>query len=158
MKLLFSCLCAALLLMAAGPVVRACQYCQMAAAGDPEAARLAAEIHGGSFPLDGITSRFAPAAPSASLSAPPAAASVATTAADLPATVIRHATPPPPVAVEPVPAPATVKQVLAPAVPTPSLPAATAGAARWSDAGLLGLLTVGGLFCWRTRRATVSLS
>ena len=102
MKPLFSCLCAALLLMATGPAARACQYCQLAAAGDPEAARLAAEIHGGSFPLDGITSRFAPAAPSANLSAPPPATSVATKASDLPTTVIRRATPPPPAVVRPV--------------------------------------------------------
>ena len=148
MKRLFPSLCAALLLMAAGPAGRACQYCQMAAAGDPEAARLAAEIHGGSFPLDGITSRFAAAVPSANLSAPPTAASVATTASDLPTTVLRRATPPPPTAVKPVPALA---------VQAPSLPPAAASV-HWADAGLLGLLAAGGLFCWRTRRATVPLS
>ena len=146
MKRAFSCLCAALLLMAAGPAVRACQYCQMAAAGDPEAARLAAQIHGEGFPLEGIINQYAPTAPSANLSAPPAAASVATKASDLPTTVIRRATPPPP--------PAAVKPVSAPVVQMPSLPAAAAGSAHWADAGLLGLLAVGGLFCWRTRRAT----
>ena len=150
MKFLFSCLCAALLLMAAGPVGRACQYCQMAAAGDPEAARLAAQIHGESFPLEGIITRYAPAAPAANLSAPPAAASVATKASDLPTTVLRRATPPPPPAVAP-PAPA-------PMLRAASLPSATEGSGHWTDAALLGLVAAGGLFFWRTRRATVSLS
>ena len=150
MKLLFSCLCAALLLMAAGPAGRACQYCQMAAAGDPEAARLAAQIHGESFPLEGIITRYAPAAPDANLSAPPAAASVATKASDLPTTVLRRATtPPPPVVVPPVPAPM---------LRATALPDTTAGSTHWADAGLLGLVAVGGLFFWRTRRATVPLS
>ena len=150
MKPLFSCLCAALLLMAAGPAVRACQYCQMAAAGDPEAARLAAQIHGESFPLEGIITRYAPAAPAASLSAPPAAASVATKASDLPTTVLRRATPPPP--------PAVVPPVPAPMLRAASLPTAAVGSGHWADAGLLGVAAVGGLFFWRTRRATAPLS
>ena len=144
MKPLFSCLCVALLLVATGPAGRACQYCQMAAAGDPEAARMAAQIHGQDFPLERIINRYAPAAPSANLSRPPSAASVATKASDLPATVIRRAVPPPAV-VRGTPAPAPVQ--------TPSLPAA-GDSSRWADAGLLGLLAAGGLFCWRTRRAT----
>ena len=153
MKLLFSCLCAALLLLAAGPAGRACQYCQMAAVGDPEAARLAAQIHGESFPLEGIITRYAPAAPAANLSAPPTAASVATKASDLPTTVIRRATPPlPPAAVPPVP------PVPAPMLRATSLPDATAGSTHWADAGLLGLVGIGGLFFWRTRRATAPLS
>ena len=149
MKALFSCLCAVVLLMAAAPASRACQYCQMAAAGDPEAARLAAQIHGESFPLEGIITRYAPAVPAANLSAPPTAASVATKASDLPTTVLRRATPPPPAAVPPVPASM---------LRATSLPAATAGSTHWADAGLLGLVAVGGLFFWRTRRATAPLS
>ena len=145
MKPVFSCLTAALLLMATRPASRACQYCQMAAAGDPEAARLAAQIHGQGFPLEGIINQYAPVAPSANLTAPPTAASVATKASDLPTTVIRRATPPP-LAAKPAPAPRVDK--------APPLPAAAAGSAHWADAGLLGLLAAGGLFCWRTRRPT----
>ena len=146
MKRVFSCLCAALLLVSAGPAVRACQYCQMAAAGDPEAARLAAQIHGQSFPLEGIINRYAPSAAPASLSTPPPSASVITQVSDLPPTVLRRAAPLPP----PVP----VKNVPAPAVAQPPVLPITAGSSHWADAGLLGLLAAGGLFCWRTRRAT----
>ena len=117
----------------------ACQYCRMAAT-DPEAARMAAQMHSGGFPLDATINQFQGIAPAAVLTAPPAPDSVVTDAADLPTAGRVHPSPPPSVAAVPVRAPAETGAKIPPA-PT-----------RWADAGLLGLCAAGGLFCWRTRR------
>ena len=140
MKPFILCLLAALVLRGGPTVAHACQYCRMAA-DDPEAAKMAAAMHAkdGGFPLDGAISKFQGIAPSATLTAPPPAASVTTRAADLPtaalSTATTHRLPPP--------APAKALAVTRPA---------TASADRWANGGLLGLLGLAGVFGWRTRR------
>ena len=119
---------------------QACQYCRMAAT-DPEAARMAAQIHSGGFPLDATINQFQGITPPAILAAPPAPDSVVTNAADLPVSPARLHPPAAPVAV-------AATRVVAPTI-TPETPVTSA---RWSNAGLLGLMAAGGLFCWRTRR------
>ncbi len=139
MKTLFFCLLA-LLLWGTADASRACEYCRMAAE-DPEAARLALAAHAssGAFPLQGTINQFKGDVPPATLTAPPSAGAVATSAADLPARAHRL---PPPVAK----APATALVVAAKA------PAATSSA-TWANAGLLGVFGFLGFFGWRTRRA-----
>ena len=142
MKPFLLCLLAALALQTSATVARACQYCALAA-NDPEMAKLAAEMHAktGGFPLDGALSKFQPTAPSATLTAPPPTASVATRATDLAATRLPAATthrlPPP------------VVTTAAPAAPAPAKDNA---ADRWASGGLLGLFGLAGLFGWHTRR------
>lgn len=121
---------------------QACQYCRLAAT-DPEAARLAAQMHSGGFPLDVTINQFQPAAPSATLAVPPAPATVATSAVDLPrvshpVTMLRQA------------AAGPVKTSLI----VPAVRLGPAAASGWADAGLLGLLVLGAWFCWRTRRVS----
>ncbi len=150
MKAPLSRLCLALLLaFAAAQSARACQYCQLAAAGDPEAARMAAQIHGQAFPLDNVLKRYAPTTAPAILATPPPVASVVTKAADLPAAAQRR------IALAPaasLPVPAKVPPV--PSKVAPASPASAGPSGHWADAGLLGLLAAGGFFCWRTRRET----
>ena len=115
-------------------VGRACEYCRMAAE-DPEAARLALAAHAsaGAFPLQSTINQFKGDVPPAVLTAPPAASSVATSAADLPARTRRVPPPAPPApAARPAPAPA--------------------GSTTWANAGLIGLFGFLGFFGWRTRR------
>ena len=141
MKPFILCLLAALAILDSSAVARACQYCALAA-NDPEMAKLAAEMHAktGGFPLDGALSKFQPTVPSATLTAPPPTASVATQAADLGTTHLPAATThrlPPPVVAASAPAPAK-----------------TDTSDRWANGGLLGLFGLAGLFGWRTRRRT----
>ncbi len=143
MKPFILCLLAALALQSSAAVVRACQYCALAA-NDPEMAKLAAEMHAktGGFPLDGALGKFQPTVPSATLTAPPPTASVATRSADLGTTHLPTATThrlPPPVAAS---------------VPSAPVPAKDNAANRWANGGLLGLLGLAGVFGWRTRRST----
>ena len=142
MKPLLPHLLAALVLLGNATVSRACQYCQMAAS-DPEMAKLAAQMHAGSggFPLDASLNKFQAAPRAAVLIAPPTAASVATTAADLPAAVPRRALPPATAAV--------AKTTLPPPAPSPA--SAKDAANRWANGGLLGLAGLAGVFGWRTR-------
>lgn len=136
-----------LLLLAALASADACQYCRLAAT-DPEAARMAAMMHSGGFPLDATINRFQSANPSAVLMGPPTAGSVATSAADLPATPRTAGT-----AVETsaksVAASPITSRTAGTAVPTLK---AAPKPVTWADAGLLGMLVIGGLFYWRTRR------
>ena len=150
-KPLFRGLLLALVLMGAKPSGRACQYCRMAAT-DPEAARMAAQIHGGGFPLDATINQFAGIAPAATLTAPPAPDSVATSAADLPVPAARRSLPPPPTL------PVLKAPMLRAPVAVSTREAKTPPPIRWSDAGLLGLAAAGGLFCWRTRRVAAARS
>ena len=138
MKPLLLCLLAALVLQAGATAARACQYCRLAAT-DPEMARLAAQMHAkeGGFPLDAALNKFQAAAPRAVLTAPPSAASVATTTADLPTAVPRHVLPPP----------AVKKPMVAATAPASPRDAAN----RWANGGLLGLVGLAGVFGWRTR-------
>ena len=137
---------AVMLCLSMGGVARACQYCRLAAT-DPEAARMAAQIHSGGFPLDATINQFQGIAPTSTLSAPPAPDSVVTNAIDLPVPTARLHTAPipvPPALVQPV---TTVPVIKAASKPV-----------RWSDAGLLGLATMGGLFCWCTRRVSTPVA
>lgn len=140
MKTLFFCLLAALLVRTAD-IGRACEYCRLAAE-DPEAARLALAAHAssGAFPLQTTINQFKGDAPSAVLTAPPPAAAIATSAADLPARAHRLSPPAPP-----APAPLPV------AAPT------AARSATWANAGLLGVFGCLGFFGWRTRRTPGSV-
>ena len=124
----------------------ACQYCRMAAT-DPEAARMAAQIHSGGFPLDAALNQFQGIAPAAVLTAPPAPDSVAPSAADLPPVAARLHSVPVVASVVLKTAKAPVPMTTAPVLPAP---------VRWSDAGLVGLCAAGGLFYWRTRRPASS--
>ncbi len=126
-----------LLLLASFTRAEACQYCRMAAT-DPEAARMAAKLHAGGFPLDATINQFQPANPSAVMTAPPDPGSVTTSAADLP---VLPRTPAP--VSTPVPARTAGTAVATKATPKP---------VSWADAGLFGLLAAGGWFYWRTRR------
>ena len=127
---------------------RACQYCRMAAT-DPEAARIAAQIHSGGFPLDAAINQFQGIAPAAVLTAPPAPDSVVTSAADLPPVPVRRQPAPVAKPILPVVEKAPVPH---PAGKVPPAPV------RWSDAGLVGLCAAGGLFYWRTRRLAPSVA
>ena len=153
MKPIILCLFAALALQGGANVARACQYCRLAAS-DPEMARLAAEMHAksGGFPLDATINRFQSTAASPILTAPPAAASITTRAADLPTTSLPAAT----THRLPPPAPAASH----PATIAKATPAATtsSSADRWANGGLLGLLGVAGVFGWRTRRTARAVS
>ncbi len=106
---------------------------------------------GGSFPLDASLSQYQAAPVSADLKVAPAADSVATSASALaaaaPVVVHRPVLPPPAVVVKKDPVPVV-------AVKKDAAPAATINSviAHWTDACLLGLVAVGGVFCWRTRR------
>lgn len=121
---------------------RACKYCWAAeaAAGDLSQQALLQQDQTappGTFPLDSTISQFKPAPAPATLATPPPTGSIVTSAADLRTTTV-------------VPtakisfAPATVQSAVAP----------TRASGHFADAGLLGLATVGGVFCWRTRRKT----
>ncbi len=143
MKPFLLCLLVALAIQGSATVARACQYCALAA-NDPEMAKLAAEMHAktGGFPLDGAIGKFQPPAASATLTAAPLAASVATQAADLATTRLPAATThrlPPPVPSAPAPVAAQV-------------PMKNNASNRWANGGLLGLLGLAGVFGWRTRR------
>lgn len=147
MKPFILCLLAALALRGGITTVRACQYCRMAAE-DPESAKMAAAMHAGdgSFPLNSSINQFQGVAPAATLTAPPPMASVTTSAADLPKTVLPAAT------THRLPPPAAAKTA-------PAAPVATATAAnRWANGGLLGLAGLAGVFGWRTRRTKRSAS
>ena len=131
--------------LAGAPAARACKYCW--SAENAEAADYARQAMqeasapkpaDGAFPLDGTINQFQPAAQSATLAAPPTASAVVTSGADLRAARAAAANPPP--------APKIVPQATATLAPRPSN--------HIADAGLLGLATVGGVFCWRTRRKT----
>ncbi len=140
-RLLFVGLLTALLWQGAATRTDACQYCRMAAT-DPEAARMAAMMHSGGFPLDATINQFQGVAPAAILTAPPASDRVVTSAADLPMPV-RPVVPPP--------APAKMAAPVAAAKPPPT-------PVRWADVGLLGLLASGSLFYWRTRRVSAPVA
>lgn len=132
---------------------QACQYCRLAAT-DPEAAKMAAKMHAGGFPLDATLNQFQPLAPAATLTAPPDPDNVVTRAADLPVTARVPAVPKSAMlSTSPSATPALAKPV-APAGTAVITQANPAPVARWADAGLLGLLSVGGWFCWRTRRVS----
>ncbi len=142
MKPLLHCLLAALVFQASATAVRACQYCRLAAT-DPDMAKLAAQMHAkeGGFPLDAALNKFQAVAPAAVLTAPPPSTSIATTTADLPTALPRHALPP------------TVAKSLTPA-PAPTVSSPVTGkdtANRWANGGLLGLMGLAGVFGWRTR-------
>ena len=148
MKTLFFCLLAVLLVRTAD-IGRACEYCRMAAE-DPEAARLALAAHAssGAFPLQSTINQFKGDVPAAVLTAPPSTNSVATSAADLPATLVhRPLTRPAKTSIPSVPVAATV----------PQSPATATRSATWANAGLLGLFGFLGFFGWRTRRAPGSV-
>lgn len=133
---------------------RACQYCRMAAT-DPEAAKMAAQLHAGGFPLDGTLSQFQPVAPSATLVGPPASGSVAMSASDLPVNSRLTSAKPMGTAVGNKPAsPQLVTRVGADS----SVAAPKPTARHWADVGLLGLLGAGGWFCWRTRRVSAPVA
>ena len=140
-KPFFSGLLMALLLIGGAAGARACQYCRMAAT-NPEAARMAAQIHSGGFPLDSTINQFQGIVPSATLTAPPTPGEVVTSAADLPVPVAR---------LQALAKEFTQTTKSSAAIDTTVKMPPTAPS-RWSDAGLLGLAAVGGLFCWRTRR------
>ncbi len=114
---------------------RACKYCWAAeaAAGDMSQQALLAQDQAntapGAFPLDGAISQFKPTAAPTALATPPPAGSIATNAADL----------------RPAKAPVALKA-------TASVATRPAASGHFADAGLLGLATAGGVFCWRTRR------
>ena len=127
----------------------ACQYCRLAAT-DPEAARMAAQMHSGGFPLDATINQFQGMAPAATLTAPPAPDSVVTSVADLPPTTLRPRTVAEP-ATTAIPREAKESKEVAPAA-TPKAPL------RWADVSLLGLAGAGGWFYWRTRRDSAPVS
>ena len=146
MKPFTLCLLAALVLQGGVTAVRACQYCRMAAE-DPESAKMAAAMHAGdgSFPLNSSINQFQGVAPAATLTAPPPVASVTTSAADLPKTVLPAAT------THRLPPPAAAKTASA-APAAPAAASAATAANRWANGGLLGLAGLAGVFGWRTRR------
>ena len=146
-RLLFAAGLIAISALAGTPAARACKYCW--SAENSEAADYARQAMqaasapppaDGAFPLDGTISQFQPAAPSAILAAPPTASTVVTSGADLRAARAAATTLPP--------APKFTPQAVAVFAPRSST--------HFADAGLLGLATVGGVFCWRTRRKTGS--
>ena len=122
----------------------ACKYCWAAeaAAGDLSQQALLqqdqANTPAGAFPLDNTIGQFKPAAAPAALATPPPAGSIVTNAADLR-----------PAATTPV---AKVSAVMASAPVAAPVPKS----GHYADAGLMGLVAAGGVFCWRTRRKTVS--
>ncbi len=123
---------------------RACKYCWAAeaAAGDLSQQALLQQDQAappGTFPLDSTISQFKPAPAPATLATPPPTGSIVTSAADLRATTV---------------VPTAKVSFTSAAAQSAVAPVRASG--HFADAGLLGLATMGGVFCWRTRRKTDS--